>query len=116
MRRRTVFTGAAAAAALILGVGAAAAQPIAGSYRAEGRNPDGTAYRGLVTIVEANGIVTVSWEVGNALYSGRGVIEGRVVTVDWGSDAPVIYVIAGNGMLYGTWANGTALERLVPLR
>jgi len=37
-----------------------------------------------------------------------------VLTVDWGANAPVIYVINADGTLYGTWAKGKALELLTP--
>ena len=38
----------------------------------------------------------------------------RPGTVEWGSDYPVYYLILPSGELHGTWANGTALERLIP--
>ncbi|MFC6637132.1 hypothetical protein GV827_16245 [Sulfitobacter sp. JBTF-M27] len=86
---------------------------ISGLYEAQGRNPDGSAYTGQAVISEANGAVQVNWTVGNQSYSGTGVRDGQVVVVNWGQPAPVIYVVMSNGDLYGTWENGTALERLV---
>ncbi len=38
--------------------------------------------------------------------------EGRVVTVDWGAETPVVYVVMPGGALHGTWDGGMALERL----
>ena len=98
---------------LCLSLPALAQTGLAGLYRAEGRNPDGSAYTGQAVISEANGTVQVNWTVGNQSYSGTGVRDGQVVVVNWGQPAPVIYVVMSNGDLYGTWQNGTALERLV---
>ena len=47
-------------------------------------------------------------------HRGVGVLDGRVVTVDWGDATPVIYVVMEDGELHGTWADGTALEKLTP--
>ena len=87
---------------------------LAGRYRAEGRNPDGSDYSGRVDIVQQGQAVDFTWVIGNDTYRGTGVIEERVVTVDWGEATPVVYVIMPNGALHGTWADGTALERLSP--
>lgn len=87
---------------------------ITGDYTAQGRNPDGSAYNGTVSITEQNGVVGMAWQVASQNYIGTGTRDGRVVTVDWGSDAPVIYVVMGNGELHGTWARGRALELLTP--
>lgn len=91
----------------------ALAGSLSGKYTVNGRNPNGSAYNGTVQIIDNNGAVAMSWQVGNT-YSGVGKIEGRVLTVDWGADAPVIYVINADGTLYGTWAKGKALELLTP--
>ena len=98
---------------LFLIPGLALAQSIAGSYTAQGRNPNGSAYSGTVKIVEDAELVYFYWSVGNS-YEGTGRRNGDVVTVDWGSDDPVYYVIVPSGELHGTWANGRALERLIP--
>ena len=87
---------------------------IAGRYRAEGRNPDGSDYSGRVDIMQQGQAVDFTWVIGNDTYRGTGEIEDRVVTVDWGEATPVVYVIMPNGALHGTWADGTALERLSP--
>lgn len=91
----------------------AIAGPLSGTYSAQGRNPDGSAYSGTVWIEDSDGVQGFKWKVGAQTYLGNGVRSGRVVTVDWGADAPVIYVVMDNGDLYGTWAAGTALEKLV---
>ena len=87
---------------------------ISGTYRVEGRNPDGSAYSGQLTVVESTGgSVAFAWIVANQSYAGVGVRDGRVVTVDWGSDTPIVYVVMPGGELHGTWGGGTALERAV---
>lgn len=104
----------AALAALTIPSGATAQTGnISGVYQAQGRNPDGSSYTGTVTVQEsAGGAVSFAWVVGGRHYSGAGQRSGAVVTVDWGSSSPVIYVLMSNGALHGTWADGYALERL----
>ena len=48
------------------------------------------------------------------VYSGIGVLDGGRIVVDWGQKYPVIYQVSPNGVLSGTWNNGTATETLVP--
>lgn len=55
----------------------------------------------------------VSWIVGKQSYAGTGLREGRVVTVNWGDTYPVVYVVMPGGKMFGTWADGKALERAV---
>lgn len=87
---------------------------LSGTYVAYGLNPDGSAYQGDVTIIHAGQAVSITWRIGNDTYSGNGTLEGRVLDVIWGSGQPVTYVVMPNGALHGTWADGTALEKLVP--
>lgn len=108
----TFITRAAIAAALCVTAAAAWAQGITGNYLAEGRNPDGSTYTGTVQITQSGTVVSMAWRVGPMSYVGSGVIDGRVVTVEWGDAHPVIYVTMPNGTLHGTWADGRALERL----
>ena len=87
---------------------------LAGRYRSEGRNPDGSAYSGTVTIAQQGQAVDFTWVIGTDTYRGTGQVDGRVVTVDWGEATPVIYVVMENGALHGTWDDGLALEKLTP--
>ena len=109
--RRAALAGLAAG--MVTLAAPVAAQSIAGNYQAEGRNPDGSAYRGVVTIREEGTTVYIAWRVGNQSYNGTGTRNGDVIWVNWGSDHPVVYVRMPSGQLHGTWANGTALERLI---
>lgn len=92
----------------------AAAQGLSGSYTAQGRNADGSTYTGTVQLTQSANVVSMAWSVGGTNYIGTGVQDGRVITVNWGADTPVVYVVMPNGTLHGTWADGYALERLTP--
>ncbi|MEP2716219.1 hypothetical protein [Pseudophaeobacter sp.] len=116
LTRRSLIAGLTAglAASFISVATVASAQGVAGSYRAEGRNPDGSAYKGSVQIFESKGVLLVKWQVGNQNYSGSGTRSGDVIWVNWGDTYPVVYIRMPSGELHGTWANGKALERLIP--
>ena len=86
---------------------------LTGTYTAQGRNPDGSAYVGVVRIEDDGTSLRFKWNIGATSYTGIGSRDGRVVTVDWSADTPVVYVIMEDGNLHGTWAGGTALELLV---
>ena len=102
----------AAAALFAIAPMAQAQQHILGDYHAYGRNADGSAYSGTVAISgNADGSVTVDWSVGNT-YSGIGILNGDVLTVEWGADHPAFYVVMPDGELHGTWADGAGLELL----
>lgn len=86
------------------------------SYAVQGRNPDGTPYSGAARLTEApGGQVTVTWTIDGQSYSGTGPRDGHVLLVDWGDPHPVVYVIMPDGELHGTWADGTALDKLTPV-
>lgn len=117
------ITGLSRRAALVGAMACLAASPlmaqdqnIAGSYLAEGRNPDGSPYSGTVVISQDASAVQMNWTVGNQTYAGSGILSNQVLVVNWGQPQPVIYVVMQNGELHGTWAGGRALERLVPQR
>lgn len=88
---------------------------VAGTYSVEGKNPNGTAYRG-VCLIEArpDGRYEFSWRVG-AFHRGIGTVSGNVVTVEFGDTTPVVYELRWDGSLSGTWANGQASEELRPV-
>ena len=86
---------------------------IAGQYTAQGRYPDGRAYTGPVEIFQQGSAVEIYWSIDGHSYQGRGNVQGRIVTVNWGAATPIIYVVTGR-QLHGTWDSGTGLERLIP--
>ncbi len=90
------------------------ARRIDGQYVSAGINADGTRYNGVARITQDGNTMTITWIVNGEESRGSGAIDGRVVTVDWGQKYPAIYVIMEDGTLHGTFANGTALEKLTP--
>ncbi|MDM8166900.1 hypothetical protein [Roseovarius sp.] len=114
MLARRLFT-AAALAALATAATAHDSQilQIAGQYTAQGRYPDGRAYAGVVEIIQQGSEVEIYWSIDGQSYQGRGNVQGRIVTVNWGAATPIIYLVTGRE-LHGTWDNGTGLERLMP--
>lgn len=115
MTRRFALLGGLALATVGAALPAAAQQTqIAGSYRAEGRNPDGSSYGGSAVIGQQGNAVQINWMVGNQAYSGSGILDGQVLLINWGQADPVVYVVMPSGELHGTWQGGRALERLIP--
>lgn len=92
----------------------ASAQSLAGTYRAEGMNPDGSHYSGVVTIAEAGDELAFHWELATESFEGTGRREHDVIRVDGGDVFPVVYVVMPSGELHGTWGNAHGLERLIP--
>lgn len=115
LSRRSAIAGAAAFAAGLCALPAMAQTVnLSGIYRAEGRNPDGSAYTGRVVIGQQDNAVQINWTVGNQAYAGSGILDGQVLMINWGQPTPVVYVVMPNGALHGTWNDGTGLERLLP--
>lgn len=110
--RRLAMAGLAATLGTAVSAQNSTVYRVGGLYTAFGMNPDGSKYSGQVQISQAGPNIEMLWTVGGQQYSGRGILQGSVMTVDWGASTPVIYVVVGNE-LHGTWDNGTALERLV---
>jgi hypothetical protein len=88
-----------------------------GQYTVAGVNPNGSSYRGEVTITEDGGVYSFRWRISNGdIFRGKGRLRGRILSVDWGQKYPVIYHVDDNGTLRGKWANGRASEDLTPNR
>ncbi len=89
--------------------------PLEGEYKVSGTNPNGSRYAGMVTIRKEGRGYTVRWKVAKDTYSGRGMLKGKTLTVEWGAPSPAIYKVTPSGVLEGTWDNGKASETLTPL-
>lgn len=96
--------------------GSAASANIAGRYTTHGKNPNGSTYRGDVTIEQHDGVYHFFWKIGNDSYQGKGGMENGKLVIDWGDSSPVIYTLASDGRLMGTWSNGNASEVLERVR
>lgn len=101
---------------LRLFAGAASGPPptLGGRYRARGRNADGSAYSGTVSIVPRAGRYHLEWRIGSSSYSGDGTLDGNVLTVNWGAATPVVYALSADGALKGLWEAGKGEETLTP--
>jgi hypothetical protein len=86
--------------------------PPAGVYRADGVNPDGSRYRGIVALAPAGSQVRFMWWIGKQVFTGLGQYAGRMLVVNWGQKHPVVYTFGVNDALDGEWADGTATEQL----
>lgn len=72
-------------------------------------------YRASVTIRRDGDHYRFVWLIASGdTYQGTGVLNGRTIVVDCGQKYPVIYNVGVNGVLTGTWNNGTATETLIP--
>ena len=95
------------------------AADLAGTYSVNGKNPNGTAYKGSLTIAQAGSAWKLNWKTGSE-SSGIGVELGDVLAVAVGGAqcAPVAYQVAPEGGLVGVWtlpAGGTlASEQATP--
>ena len=89
---------------------------LAGTYKVEGRNTNGSRYSGQVTITVQGDVANFLWSIAGETYRGTGELKGTVLTVDWGAKDPVIYQVNSDGSLDGTWAAGRASERLERIR
>ena len=87
-----------------------------GSYIVDGTNPNGSRYRGSVSIARHGGQYQLDWRVGQSSYRGLGTLDANVLTVNWGGATPVVYSLGQDGVLRGLWHGGLAAENLTPSR
>lgn len=116
--RSTGFTSEAATAP-------AAAAPsqtpmvVEGDYLVEGVNPSGTTYRGKASVKRKGDEYTVTWDIANVKFSGKGSLNGDVLAVNWqtasGESGSLSYRLNEDGTLKGSWAEGAGTEVLVPV-
>lgn len=106
---RTVLVGVVLVA--LGGIGPIAApdpQPdLAGVYRCDGKNPDGSAYQGVVEIAKLRGTFRVKWTLDDGAVMGVGIFSGGVFAVSYfgGAPAVVVYTVDGD-RLVGEWTMG----------
>jgi Curli production assembly/transport component CsgG len=93
---------------------AAALPELPGRYAINGTNPDGSKYYGEVVIERQGNGYRVTWYIGESVYTGEGRVSNGVLTVDYGDSYPAIYRLRSNGVLDGSWADGSAYEVLTP--
>ena len=87
-----------------------AKRTVAGIYKCEGANPDGSPYQGLVEIVAVDNTYLVHWMMADgAEVVGVGIRNRDVLSVSYfgGTPAVVVYRIDGD-RLDGEWTMGGA--------
>lgn len=117
MLKRNLMILAILAAALTFGAqcdeSAAKSEGVQGTYKVEGTNPDGTPYRGNVSVTRDGDNYIFNWNIAGDQFSGQGQLSGTKLTVDWGEEHPVIYEVKEDGArLEGSWADGQGSETL----
>src|SRR5688500_2759166 len=83
---------------------------VAGVYSCEGKNPDGSPYKGIVEIVKYHGSFLVRWTMPDDVsVIGVGIESSGVLAVSYFGGAPgvVVYKAEGNKLL-GEWTMGGA--------
>jgi hypothetical protein len=92
---------------------AIAAPRLAGIYYVDGRNPNGSRYRGMLTLTPARDQYLFRWWIGRQVFSGEGQFAGKMLVVNWGDKHPVVYTFGQRDNLDGEWADGSATEQLI---
>ena len=95
---------------------------LAPSYRAAGKNADGSAYTGTVTVkVISDTTYTIEWEIDGSVLKGFGMRMGDTLSATYmleGQPGLIIYKVQADGTLAGIWAikgeSGTGTEVLTP--
>jgi hypothetical protein len=107
---KTVLVGLATLAV----IGSAYAAPdtktpetsLVGVYACEGTNPDGKTYTGIVEIIKHRDAYLLRWTMPDeSQVVGVGIFTGGMLSVSYfgGTPSLVVYSIAENGRLTGTW-------------
>ena len=80
---------------------------LAGVYRCNGVNPDGTAYEGVVEIAKLRDTFRVRWTLDDGSVLGVGIFSGGVFAVSYFGGAPAVIVYRVDGdRLVGEWTMG----------
>jgi hypothetical protein len=106
---RTVLVGLVTLALLAPAYAAPDKTPersLEGTYTCEGMNPDGKTYTGIVDIIKFRDTYLVRWTMpDDSQVVGVGILTGGMFSVSYfgGTPALVVYSLAENGQLDGTW-------------
>jgi hypothetical protein len=90
----------------------AEAPTLTGVYRANGTNPSGSEYTGIVALEEDGDDFKLTWWIGKDVFKGSGHYAGKMLVINWGDKTPVVYSFGDDGALDGEWADGSASETL----
>ncbi len=92
---------------------------IGGMYNVTGIFPNGIHYQGTctvqVSIQQGHSYFQFHWIINHKdHYTGLGQLQGNILTVNFGGEAPVTYSVSNNGAyLDGTYAFGAGRETLI---
>jgi hypothetical protein len=87
---------------------------LSGVYRVQGTNPSGSRYQGMAALWPTDKDHQLKWWIRGEMLSGSGHLAGRMLVVNWGQKAPVVYSFGSSNRLDGEWADGSATEQLEP--
>jgi hypothetical protein len=105
---RTVLLGVVVVLSVAAGQSAAPDPPdLAGTYRCNGVNPDGSKYEAIVQITKRDGTFRVEWIMDGGTVTGVGIYSGGVFAASYfgGAPAVVVYKVDGD-RLVGEWTMG----------
>ena len=95
---------------------------LATSYKAAGKNTDGTAYTGTVAIkIISDTTYSIEWTIDGSVIKGFGMRMNDNLSATYmldGQPGLIMYKVQGDGSLAGTWAikgqKGSGSEILTP--
>jgi len=95
---------------------------LSSSYKAVGKNPDGSSYTGTVTVkIISDTTYTIEWKTGDSVTKGFGMRMNDTLSATYmlnGQPGLVIYKLQSDGSLAGIWAikgeSGNGSEILTP--
>lgn len=101
---------------------AADVMQLAPSYKAVGKNGDGSGYTGTVTIkIISDTTFSIEWKIGGSVTKGFGMRMNDTLSATYmldGQPGLIIYKAQGDGSLAGIWAikgqSGNGSETLTP--
>ena len=106
---RTMLLGVVILLSVAIGSSAAPDTPpdLVGTYRCDGKNPDGTAYEAVVEITKLDGTFRVAWIMDGGTVIGVGIYSGGVFAASYFGGAPAVVVYKVDGeRLIGEWTMG----------
>jgi hypothetical protein len=106
---RTILLGVVVVLSAAAGSSAAPDPPpeLAGTYRCNGVNPDGSAYEAVVEITRRDGTFRVEWIMDGSSVTGVGIYSGGVFAASYFGGAPAVVVYkVETDRLVGEWTMG----------
>ena len=97
---------------------------LAPTYKAVGKNGDGSSYTGTVSIkILSNTTYAIEWKMDGSVVKGFGMRMDDTLSATYmleGQPGLIIYKVQSDGTMIGTWAikgqSGTGSETLTPAK